>query len=160
VAVLALVAGAFVGWRLTVRPDLVLEGGMARAAGVPADGLGYSAAFDLELKKVGEPSPADFARLFEGKAVYLPRLSWSPTTAKSGDRFPRAPTAPDARVRVRGEEEKQARQYAEAIGKPLPKDKPVFLPAKGGFDFRLDKAEMALFEKNGFVVSERLGSSS
>src|SRR5262249_36563061 len=45
-------------------------------------------------------------------------------------------------------------------GKPLPPDQPIFLPAKGGFDFRLNAEELAHFKRNGFVVSERLGAAS
>src|SRR4051794_30913938 len=47
----------------------------------------YSARFEEEVRKVGQISPQEFARRHPGKAVYLPRLSWDPTTARFWDRL-------------------------------------------------------------------------
>jgi hypothetical protein len=127
------------------------------------DPFGYSAFFDAQLEKIGQVSPDDFARRYPSRAEYLPKLTWDPTTAKFWDKFQMDPNAPGARVRVRGP---RARLFAEmerararAAGKPEPKGPPT-REAKGLHDFRLDKDELALFKRNGFVVSERLGAPS
>jgi hypothetical protein len=87
----------------------------------PAGETGIEAAFARELKKVGQISPEAFARRYAGKASYLEKLSWDPTTAKFWEGF-----------------SKRERYY----------------------DFSLNDAELAVFKRNGFVVSERLGSHS
>lgn len=91
------------------------------AAERAAGGLGLDGAYARELKKVGQPSPAEFARRYAGKAQYLEKLSWDPTTAKFWDGF----------------------------SKPEERN-----------DFSLNAAELAVFKKNGFVVSERLNDHS
>ena len=48
-----------------------------------ADALGYGAAFEAQVKKIGQITPDDFARRYPGKANYLDKLSWDPTTASS-----------------------------------------------------------------------------
>ena len=55
-----------------------------RAAG---DDFGYAAAFDTELKKIGQISPQEFNRRYAAKAGYVHKLSWDPTTAKFWDEF-------------------------------------------------------------------------
>jgi hypothetical protein len=52
------------------------------------------------------------------------------------------------------------REAAKQQGKPLPENEPIMVNAHGGYDFRLNAAEVAAFKKNGFVVSERLGAPS
>src|SRR5438874_6414858 len=99
---------------------LLLLGG-ARGAPPPAGDSGPDAAFAAELKKVGQISPEAFARRYAGKASYLQKLSWDPTTAKFWDDF-----------------SKREQRH----------------------DFCLNDAELAAFKRNGFVVSERLGSHS
>jgi Protein of unknown function (DUF3160) len=49
------------------------------------DVFGYSAAFDAELKKIGQISPREFARLFPSGARYLGKLSFDPTKARFFD---------------------------------------------------------------------------
>jgi hypothetical protein len=102
----------------------------ARAAGPGAPGRaagGFSpdGAFARELRKIEQISSAEFARRYSGKASYLGKLSWDPTTGKFWDAFNKSWD----RVGVR-------------------------------YDFRLNKAELAAFRRNGFVVSERLGARS
>jgi len=87
----------------------------------PAGESGIEAAFARELQKVGQVSPEAFARRYAGKASYLQKLSWDPTTAKFWDDF-----------------SKREQRH----------------------DFCLNAAELAVFKRNGFVVSERLGSHS
>src|ERR1043166_9500948 len=56
--------------------------------------FGFTAAFLAEIEKVGQISPDEFARRFPGKAEYLPKLTWDPTTAKYWDRLNLDPTHP------------------------------------------------------------------
>ncbi|HYF48772.1 MAG TPA: DUF3160 domain-containing protein, partial [Planctomycetota bacterium] len=86
--------------------------------------------FDAEIAKVREVSLDDFTRRF-APAARLAQISFDPTTAKYWDLFSLPP-------------EKAPRK----------EDGPF--PA----DFRLNKEELALFKKNGFVVSERMGAAS
>jgi hypothetical protein len=62
------------------------------AANPTSDVFGYSAAFDEELKKIGQISPREFARLFPAKAEYLATLSFDPTRAKFFDEFNKDPS--------------------------------------------------------------------
>jgi hypothetical protein len=93
--------------------------------------FGYSAAFDEEIRKIGQITPQEFARRYGSKASYLPRISWDPMTAQFYDMVNRDP------------QEERAKN-----------------PQGGHFDFRLNADELARFKENGFVVSERLGSYS
>ncbi len=63
-----------------------------KPAGAQKDVFGYTAAFDAELKKVGQISPKQFADMFALKAKYLDKLSFDPTTAKFFDGFNADPT--------------------------------------------------------------------
>jgi hypothetical protein len=60
-----------------------------RPAGPPAAGVGPDVAFAKELRKVGQISPAEFARRYSGKASYLEKLTWDPTTGKFFEQFNR-----------------------------------------------------------------------
>jgi hypothetical protein len=60
-------------------------------AGKNEEVFGYGAAFDEALKKIGQISPADFAKRFPSKADYLDKLSWDPTTGKFFDQFQQSP---------------------------------------------------------------------
>jgi hypothetical protein len=111
-------------------PRAPLPTGIVRK--MAADNLGYTAALERELQKIGQILPADFALRFVGKASYLPRLSWDPTTAKFWDQFNLDPATERHKVR----------------------------PGAMYDDFRLTAEELALFRKNGFVASERLGADS
>jgi hypothetical protein len=127
---------------------------------VVADGLGYNNAFTAELQKIGQITPQEFADRYANKEPYLPKIEWDPTTAEFFDRFNTNPNEPGAKVRARGYEELMLRQRANKQGKPLPEDQPVTVPLTGGYDFRLNPPELALFKQNGFVVSERMGAAS
>ena len=48
------------------------------AANPTTDVFGYSAAFDEELKKLGQISPQEFARLFPSRAKYLRQAQLRP----------------------------------------------------------------------------------
>jgi hypothetical protein len=90
------------------------------------DVFGYAAAFDEELKQIGQISPQDFAQRYASNAEYLPRINWDPTTAKFWDKFNLAVAdSDDNRIWRR-------------------------------VDFRLNSEELAVFKQNGFVVSESL----
>lgn len=103
---------------------------IARTAG---DVFGYSAAFDEELKQIGQISAQDFAQKYASNAEYLPQISWNPTTAKFWDKFNLNPQ----------ENNKNPRRENWRSD-----------------DFRLNSAELAVFKKNGFVVSDRMGARS
>src|SRR5262245_35436204 len=160
-AVLAVVALAVLWWGLRPRGSGPLP---AAAAGetltAAADNLGYGAALEAELKKIGPITPQEFGQRYAVKAAYVPQLSWDPTTATFWDRFTLDPSKPGLKLRVRGEEERQMRAWARAAGKPIPDDEPIYISAQGSHDFRLNAKELAKFRQNGFVVSERLGAAS
>ncbi len=95
--------------------------------------LAYTAVFDEELRKIGQISTKQFANRYPAKADYLPGLGWDATSAKFWDKFNLDP--------------KKAR--------------PAHLSPQTMYDdFRLNADELAAFQKNGFVVSERLGAES
>ncbi|MBY0526772.1 MAG: sigma-70 family RNA polymerase sigma factor [Gemmataceae bacterium] len=103
-------------------------------AGKPADGdvFGYSAAFDEEVKKIGQISPEEFGKRYGSKAKYAEKMTWDPTTAKFYSEFQKDPKTIE------------------------PNKSPKF----GRYDFRMDEQELAKFKENGFVVSERMGADS
>ena len=115
------------------------------AAAEPArpqpDPFGYSVAFDLELKKLGQISTAQFAARYPAPK-YLDKMSWDPTTAKFFDQVDvEKVTKPGVPIMLRD-------------GKTQPGPN---VELRG---YKLDAAERAAFKKNGFVVSERLGGQS
>src|SRR5207253_636671 len=61
--------------------------GEKKPAGTQKDVFGYTAAFDAELKKVGQISPQEFSKMFALKDKYLEKLSFNPTEAKFWDSF-------------------------------------------------------------------------
>jgi hypothetical protein len=109
---------------------------------------GLSAAFEKEVARIGQISPDDFARRFPPQAKTSNGLGWDPTTAKYWERIALDPNAPGAEV------------LAHVWGGGDPKKPAPKRSAQGMFDFRPNEAEFALLKKNGFVVSERLGSHS
>jgi hypothetical protein len=111
----------------------------AGAAPAPKHDFGFTAAFQDEIKKVGQISPDEFAQRFGGRAEYLPKLAWDPTTAQYWDRFTLDPNDPKAMTPIRKVTPEQAQHL---------------------FDFRLSEPELAVFKDKGFVVSERMGSHS
>jgi len=115
---------------LSVEPPRV-----ARLGQGGAEVFGYAGALRDERERLGQVTPAEFEALFRIGADYLPGLSWNPTTARFWDRFNLDPD--------------QANE-----GKP---------PGDAGwraFDTRLAGEELAVFKRNGFVVTERLGGAS
>lgn len=156
--------GFLVGLGTWLRPSLSTPVAAQEAKAAKSDNLGYTAAFEAELKKIGQISPSDFSRRFLPRGEYLPRLTWDPTTAKFWDQIMMDPNAETSTLRLRGRMalvlDSFHRQEAERKGKPIPKGEPVRVPAKGQADFRLNEAELAAYTKNGFVVSERLGAKS
>jgi hypothetical protein len=97
-------------------------------------GGGYAAAFDAALEKIGQITPDEFARRYADKANYLEKLSWDPTTAQ----FWKDLSLDPKDFRSKGKRN----------------------PLGPYYDFRLNEQELAVFKKNGFVVSERMGDSS
>jgi hypothetical protein len=102
-------------------------------AKAPDDVFGYTAAFEEALKKIGQISPQEFAKRYASRATYLSQISWDPTTAGYWDEFNL-----DPQEHNKNPNRKNWRSY----------------------DFRLNSEELAVFKKNGFVVSERMGSYS
>jgi uncharacterized protein YdcH (DUF465 family) len=94
------------------------------------DVFGYTAAFDEDLKQIGQISSQDFAQRYASNAQYLPRINWDPTTAKFWDKFNLAVADSDD----------------NGISRRV--------------DFRLNSEELAVFKQNGFVVSERMSAPS
>src|SRR5262245_26945490 len=87
------VLGPTAAWLLTRADPQRLAAQPPAAAGRTPDGFGYTAAFDTALRRIGEITPDEFARRFPGKAQYLAKLSWDPTTAKFWDKFNLDPSA-------------------------------------------------------------------
>lgn len=51
------------------------------------DPFGYTAAFEEEVRKIGQITPQEFARRYPTSAKYQDKFSWDPTTAKFWDDF-------------------------------------------------------------------------
>jgi hypothetical protein len=100
-----------------------------------AEVFGYGDAFAQELNRIGQISPEEFAAMFPTTTNYLSAISWDPTTAPFWKEFNLDP---------------------EKVNAGKNPDQPGYR----FFDNRLSPDEMALFKKNGFVVSERLGMRS
>jgi hypothetical protein len=92
--------------------------------------LGYDAAFDAELERVGQISTAEFQSRYGVTNEYLQTFGWDPTTATYWDRFNADPAVNNEGL---SRTNKGYRYY----------------------DFRLNDAELAALHRNGFVVSER-----
>jgi hypothetical protein len=105
------------------------------------DPFGYAAAFDRELKKLGQISPKQFADKYPAPA-YLGKLTFDPTTAKFFDKMNvEKVKKPGATIERRGGE-KYTFPDTEIPG------------------YKLTPDELAKFKANGFVVTERLGGHS
>ncbi|MBY0456379.1 MAG: DUF3160 domain-containing protein [Gemmataceae bacterium] len=113
------------------------------AAAPPGGGdpFGYSAAFDAELKKVGQITPAEFASRYP-TPKYQGQLSFDPTTAKFFDKLD------VEKLRKPGP------SIQQRDGKLVPGKE---VEIRG---YKLTATELAAYKKNGFVVSERLGGES
>lgn len=97
--------------------------------------FGYAKAFEEELQRIGQISPDEFVAMFPAGASYLPGISWDLTTAQFRNEF-------------------------NADPQQLNQGKEWGVPGYRFADYRLNSNELALFKKNGFVVSERLGAGS
>ena len=96
-----------------------------------ADVLGYSSAFEDEIEALGSFSIENFAARHSPAPAYLPGITWNPTNSLYWDAFQRDVV------------KKNSWGWAihfEAL--------------------RFTPEELAVFQTNGFVVSERLGSHS
>ncbi|MEQ8999306.1 MAG: DUF3160 domain-containing protein [Coleofasciculus sp. B1-GNL1-01] len=102
----------------------------------PTGSLGYTRQFNQELQQIGQISPQAFKQRYASKAEYLPQISWDVTTAKFWDDFNLSP-------------EEIANRYRDYMIPIQPRD-----------DFRLNAEELAVFQRNGFVVSERMSAPS
>ena len=100
-----------------------------------AEVFGYGNAFNEALASIGQITPDQFTARYSPPTNYLAGLDWDPTTARFWDEFNTNPA-----------------EYNRHL-----------IPGVDDFrntDFRLNPAELAVFKKNGFVVSERLGAPS
>lgn len=103
-----------------------------------ADGpelFGYNRVFGQELRKIGYPTPGEFAARYTPTNAYLPQIGFDPTSARYWTEFNTDPAVFNAGL-------------------------PANSPDRRLYDFRLNAAEFGKFKTNGFVVSERLGSYS
>ena len=99
--------------------------------------LGYDSEFSDRLAQIGQISVQDFATN-AGNVVYLPQLTWDPTTAQFWTNFSSTTLHYDS----------------------VPVGYPPSLSTNIPYNYVLDTNELGLFMTNGFVVSERLGSAS
>lgn len=99
-----------------------------------AEVFGYGSRFGDELAKIGLLSVDSFAANWP-QPSYLPQITWDPTTAAYWTNF-------NVDIAV-----------WNATYSPS-KQEPRFT------DYRLNASELAIFKKNGFMVSERLSSPS
>ncbi len=102
----------------------------------PTGSLDYTRQFNQELQQIGQISPQAFKQRYASQAEYLPQISWDVTTAKFWDDFNLSP-------------EDIANRYRDYMIPIQPRD-----------DFRLNAEELAIFQRNGFVVSERMSAPS
>ncbi|OLT59632.1 DUF3160 domain-containing protein [Moorena bouillonii] len=103
------------------------------SAEVSPDVFGYNPTFDQELDKIRQISPQEFAKRYDAKVKYLKKISWNPTKAKFWNLFNLAQKKHNQKTN-RG-------NYSH-------------------YNFRLNSDELAVFKKQGFVVSERMGRKS
>src|ERR1700722_9620612 len=126
-------------WGLYPSPADPPRGASASEPARREEPSGYGAAFDAEVKKIGQISPQEFSKRYQLKVNYQDQLSWDPTTAKFFDKVMLDPGHPDARVRAR---EPGAKAMAQAQGSNKDKEGMPVISAKGMYDFRLNDAEL------------------
>ncbi|HXI70293.1 MAG TPA: DUF3160 domain-containing protein [Verrucomicrobiae bacterium] len=90
---------------------------------------GYGTAFGRQLQQLGQLSLADFVLTYQLTNQYLPQITFNPTTADFWNLFNTDPAVWNATNSFQNWRV---------------------------FDFRLNPAELAVFQTNGFVVSQRL----
>ena len=108
-----------------------------------AEIFGYSSFFQRNLETLGQISLDEFTDRYKVDAPYLPEIETDPTQAAYWDRFN---TNPNEHNRPDTETGRPALKFDD--------------PEYRATDFRLNDSELEVFKKNGFVVSERLGSGS
>ena len=91
--------------------------------------FGYGTAFGQQLQQVGQLSLENFVSTYLPTNSYLPQITFDPTTADFWNLFNADPAVWNA-----------TNSY----------------PNRRLFDFRLNPTEFAVFQTNGFVVSQRL----
>jgi hypothetical protein len=106
-----------------------------------ADTLGYDSQFSSRLTQLGHLSVQDFATNAP-KVAYLPQLDWDPTTAQFWTNFSSTNFHDDYVL------DNRSFQSTSYVSTNIP------------YNYVLDPTEFGLFQTNGFVVSERLGSAS
>lgn len=94
---------------------------------------GYDTEFKRELQTLGQLPLADFIAIYTPTNEYLPQISFDPTTAEFWDWFNVDPAVWNA----------TNSWYNQRL-----------------YDFRLSPAEFAVFQTNGFVVSQRMERDS
>src|SRR5262245_18665684 len=133
----ALVGLALLGGALSAPPAQAAAPPPARR---PAAGAGPDVALAKELRKVGQISPAEFARRYPAKASYLDKLSWDPTTARFWDQFDRAVGGNDFKLNAAERaafkrtgfvvsERLGARSFAQVFYRAYNRHLPVFVTA-------------------------------
>jgi hypothetical protein len=115
------------------------------------DPFGFSAAFDAEVRKLGQITPRQFADRYPAPA-YLAELSWDPTTARFFDKL-------NVETVIKESPELDA-VLAKGTFTPeqiatIRRNRNLELPG-----YKLTADELAAYRRNGFVVSERLGGYS
>ncbi len=121
-------------WIIVIGCERFYQNDSIRAtAETPADVFGYTTVFKQELDKIGQISLQKFAQQYNTNTQYLPQITWDPTKAKFWKEFNLNPNENN-----KNPQRKKLRHN----------------------DFRLNADELAVFKKNGFVVSERLGAES
>lgn len=90
---------------------------------------GYGTAFGQRLKQLGQLSLTDFVSIYQPTNQYLPQITFDPTTAEFWNIFNMDPAVWNATNTFQN---------------------------RRAFDFRLNPTEFAVFQTNGFVVSQRL----
>jgi hypothetical protein len=118
------------------------QAGQKPATGTPGeDRLGFATAFERELAKLGHLTTPALTQRYP-TPNYLGKLSWDPTTAKFF-------------------KELNVEKVMKPGGKSIRRDGTEVVWADTEIPgYKLEAEELATFKKNGFVVSERLGSTS
>ncbi len=101
----------------------------AGGSGIGDAVYGYGTAFGQQLQQLGQLSLEDFAATYQPTNQYLPQVTFDPTTAEFWNLFSLDPAVWNA-----------TNSYQN----------------RRVFDFRLNPTELAVFQTNGFVVSQRL----
>lgn len=94
---------------------------------------GYGTAFGQQIRQLGQLALGDFVSTYQSTNQYLPQITFDPTTAEFWNLWSIDPAVWNATNSYQNRRE---------------------------FDFRLNAQELAVFQTNGFVVSQRLQRNS